>query len=102
MIRRPPRSTQQGTLFPYTTLFRSRAADLDRGHEAAGALINANLGMAVLVSVVHAVAMITAGGCLAWLVYRYLEPVSNDFALTTEATERLLLSDTTSIWCKVI
>src|SRR5213075_3592954 len=23
MIRRPPRSTQQGTLFPYTTLFRS-------------------------------------------------------------------------------
>src|SRR6266849_5569257 len=33
---------------------------------------------------------------------RPLEPVSNDFALTTEATERLLLSDTTSIWCKVI
>src|SRR5213075_3450726 len=26
MIRRPPRSTQQGTLFPYTTLFRSRRA----------------------------------------------------------------------------
>src|SRR5213075_3458373 len=25
MIRRPPRSTQQGTLFPYTTLFRSAA-----------------------------------------------------------------------------
>src|SRR5881227_4427268 len=23
MIRRPPRSTQQSTLFPYTTLFRS-------------------------------------------------------------------------------
>src|SRR5213075_3517429 len=23
MLRRPPRSTQQGTLFPYTTLFRS-------------------------------------------------------------------------------
>jgi hypothetical protein len=49
-----------------------RAADLDTGHEAAGALIHANLGMAVLVSVVHAVAMITAGGCVAWLVYRYL------------------------------
>ena len=31
-----------------------RAADLDTGHEAAGALIHANLGMAVLVSVVHA------------------------------------------------
>src|SRR5213075_3441947 len=26
MIRRPPRSTQQGTLFPYTTLFRSGRA----------------------------------------------------------------------------
>ncbi len=49
-----------------------RAADLDKSHEAAGTLINANLGMAVLVSVVHSVAMIAAGGFLAWLVYRYL------------------------------
>jgi hypothetical protein len=49
------------------------AADLDKGHEAAGALINANLSMAVLVSVVHSVAMIAAGGFLAWLVYRYLD-----------------------------
>jgi len=47
-------------------------ADLDSGHEPAGALINADLGMAVLVSVVHSVAMIAAGGFLAWLVYRYL------------------------------
>jgi hypothetical protein len=47
-----------------------READLDQGHVAAGTLINANLGMAVLVSVVHAAAMIAAGGCLAWLVYR--------------------------------
>ena len=49
-----------------------RAADLDRGHEAVGILINANLGMAVLVSAVHSVAMIAAGGFVAWLVYRYL------------------------------
>jgi hypothetical protein len=28
--------------------------------------------MAVLVSVVHSVTMIAAGGILAWLVYRYL------------------------------
>jgi hypothetical protein len=48
------------------------AADLDRGHEAASALIDADLGMAVLVAVVHAAAMIAAGGFLAWLVYRYL------------------------------
>jgi hypothetical protein len=49
-----------------------RAADLDTGREAAGALINANLAMAVLVCVVHSVAMIVAGGFLTWLVYRYL------------------------------
>ena len=49
-----------------------RAADLNTGHEAAAALINANLGMAVLVSVIHSVTMIAAGGFLAWLVYRYL------------------------------
>src|SRR5213075_3587437 len=29
MRRRPPRSTQQGTLFPYTTLFRSEEEGLD-------------------------------------------------------------------------
>src|SRR3546814_6049462 len=28
MIRRPPRSTRTDTLFPYTTLFRSLAAEL--------------------------------------------------------------------------
>jgi len=49
-----------------------RVADRDSGNEAAGALINGNLRMAVLVSFVHAVAMIIAGGVFAWLVYRYL------------------------------
>jgi hypothetical protein len=49
-----------------------QASDLDKAHEAAGTLINANLGMALLVSVTHTVAMIVAGGLLAWLVYRYL------------------------------
>src|SRR3546814_963250 len=29
MIRRPPRSTRTDTLFPYTTLFRSRGGALD-------------------------------------------------------------------------
>src|SRR3546814_17168687 len=37
MIRRPPRSTRTDTLFPYTTLFRSRAAlddaDAERVHQ---------------------------------------------------------------------
>ncbi len=49
-----------------------RAADLNSGHEAAGALIKANFGVAVLVSVVHSGTMIAAGGFLAWLVYCYL------------------------------
>ena len=37
-------------------------------------MIDANLSLAVLVSVVHTLAMIGAGGLLAWLVYRYLGP----------------------------
>ena len=49
-----------------------QAFELDIGHEAAGALTQASLGMAVLVSLVHVTAMVSAGGCLAWLVYRYL------------------------------
>jgi hypothetical protein len=49
-----------------------RAFELDAGHEAAGALMQASLGMAVLVALVHVIAMIGAGGCLAWLVYRHL------------------------------
>ena len=49
-----------------------REVDMDAGHAAAGTLINANVGMAVLVAFVHATAMIAAGGCCAWLAYRYL------------------------------
>ena len=48
-----------------------QALELDAGHEA-GALMKASLGMAVLVSLVHVAAMVSAGGSLAWLVYRYL------------------------------
>ena len=33
MIRRPPRSTQAKTLFPYTTLFRSTHTPLQPGHK---------------------------------------------------------------------
>jgi hypothetical protein len=49
-----------------------RQADLDRAHEAAGTLMSANFSAAVLVAIVHATAMVAAGGALAWLVYRYL------------------------------
>jgi hypothetical protein len=54
----------------YLGLCRTDARDW--GHAAAGALIDANLDMAVRVSIVHTVAMIAAGGSLAWLVYCYL------------------------------
>src|SRR3546814_2306499 len=37
MIRRPPRSTRTDTLFPYTTLFRSRSHGLLGKRGAAGA-----------------------------------------------------------------
>lgn len=47
-------------------------SDLNAGHAAAATLINANLGMAVLVSLTHSAAMIAAGGGVAWLVYHHL------------------------------
>ena len=50
------------------------SGDMHRGHATPGALISANLGMALLVSFVHTLAMISAGGFLAWLVYRYFGP----------------------------
>ena len=56
----------------YLGLCRTADLNISSGHKAAGTLIDADLGMAVLVSIVHAVAMIAAGGSLAWLVYRYL------------------------------
>lgn len=49
-----------------------RGAELDTGHQATSTLINADVGMAVMVSVVHSAAMIAAGGISAWLVFRYL------------------------------
>jgi hypothetical protein len=51
----------------------SNSSDME-GHHAAGAMITANLSMAILVSIIHTLAMIVAGGLLAWLVYRYLGP----------------------------
>jgi len=48
-----------------------RSFDMDRGHRAAAELMRADLGMAMAVSAVHAVALIIGGGCLAWLVYRH-------------------------------
>jgi hypothetical protein len=49
------------------------AANLDSAHAATAALITADLRMAVLVSAVHCMAMIAAGGFLALLAYRCLD-----------------------------
>jgi hypothetical protein len=46
-----------------------RTSGVERGQDA---IIGADVRMAVLVAVVHSVAMLVGGGCSAWLVYRYL------------------------------
>src|SRR5213075_372337 len=43
MIRRPPRSTQQGTLFPYTTLFRSIAFSRIADRVVAGVIASGSI-----------------------------------------------------------
>ncbi|WP_299851388.1 hypothetical protein [uncultured Roseovarius sp.] len=45
---------------------------LDAGHRAAGSLMAGNLGTALVVSVVHTVAMTLAGGILAAVMYFWL------------------------------
>src|SRR3546814_15678051 len=49
MIRRPPRSTRTDTLFPYTTLFRSRPFEGQRGGraQARAALLRASIRRAI-------------------------------------------------------
>jgi hypothetical protein len=76
------------------------ANDLNRGDAAAGTLIGANLGMALLVSIVHSGAMIAAGGLCAWLVYRYLGlkfVVRSWFNLETTWTATLILIGASSL-----
>lgn len=49
-----------------------RAEELDAGHQAAATLIGGNLIIAILVSLVHATAMIAMGGVIAFAVYEWL------------------------------
>lgn len=53
----------------YLGLCRTNSA----GDRVTGRLVEGNLSVAVLVAIVHVIAMVGAGGCLAWLVYRYLD-----------------------------
>src|SRR3546814_11701913 len=60
MIRRPPRSTLTDTLFPYTTLFRSRA-DNEKGRMAA-----VYAGFGTLRRHTGVIRGLAAGGCPAY------------------------------------
>jgi predicted AAA+ superfamily ATPase len=46
MIRRPPRSTQPTTLFPYTTLFRSSFEDGEPGYKALKSILDGSVAAA--------------------------------------------------------
>jgi hypothetical protein len=48
------------------------AAQQDVGHEAAAALMRGNLSTAMVVSIVHAAAMIVSGGIVAFAVHQWL------------------------------
>src|SRR3546814_2313831 len=62
MIRRPPRSTRTDTLFPYTTLFRSRGEiESDHGRIAVGWLIVEDIFMVAALLLLPAMAD-TLGG----------------------------------------
>jgi hypothetical protein len=48
------------------------AGEQDAGHQATATLMRGNLGTAMAVSIVHAVAMIVSGGIVAFAVYEWL------------------------------
>jgi hypothetical protein len=48
-----------------------RTGSAEAGHAAAATLAANNLGTALMVTLVHTGAMLTAGGLSAWFVYRY-------------------------------
>lgn len=48
------------------------AANLDTGHQAAQTLMTGNLSNAIIVAIVHTVAMVIAGGLLAIVIYLWL------------------------------
>src|SRR3546814_5365621 len=68
MIRRPPRSTRTDTLFPYTTLFRSRVedGDLEQDRQAAGQRID----LLLLIELQHL--LLQAGLVFLVLVLKHL------------------------------
>src|SRR3546814_5912788 len=90
MRRRPPRSTRTDTLFPYTTLFRSKAASavvagtrvqLDR------ARIVAPIGGRIGKSSVTQGALVTANQAAALATVQQLDPI---YVAVTQSSSELL------------
>lgn len=49
-----------------------RPEEIDDAHQAAASLMRSNVALALRVALAHTLAMVAAGGTVAWLVYRYL------------------------------
>jgi hypothetical protein len=47
------------------------SSEIDRGHEAMTELMRSGIGTSIAVSTVHTIAMVIAGGAMAWIVYRW-------------------------------
>src|SRR2546422_10965834 len=97
MIRRPPRST----LFPYTTLFRSRGTT---DNKAGAAMLVADfirLKQAGFKPRRDLILMLngdeeTAGSCIAWVVAKHRDLIDAEFALRSE--ERRVGKECRSRW----
>src|SRR3546814_379713 len=62
MIRRPPRSTRTDTLFPYTTLFRSQAANLLTAEKDASPLVAVSNFAMLVKNLIRARGLVRLGG----------------------------------------
>src|SRR3546814_1819706 len=87
MIRRPPRSTRTDTLFPYTTLFRSRFPH--------GVAVSHRGLLNNLAAHSHGMQVIDTDRCISWLPWYhdmglvgcFLSPIANQVSVDYLATE---------------
>src|SRR3546814_5066378 len=102
MIRRPPRSTRTDTLFPYTTLFRSRnSAAVYKGEAVDVRRIGRDLGVRYVLQGsiqrqseqirVTAQLIDASNGATLWSD-RWDRPAGDIFAVQTEVAERVAVA----------
>jgi hypothetical protein len=98
MIRRPPRSTQPTTLFPYTTLFRSIArAETERllgGLDTSGVEVTVDVRAGQAAKVILEASKESFLLVLASRSFDHLVPMS-----TTDVTERVVRHSRCSVLC---